>query len=634
MVGSLFLVVVFISVYLMWSHTIELHESGGYAHATDSIESTERVNHLLNLVRAQNHTIVRMGQLLGDEHMHPVAEQHTGHHEDEHHDLALKDAEIFKLKAEAADRGQHGASLVQENQRLKADNARLSAAAAAAAAAAAHATTPTTAHAAERLSGASSSHALVVASPPHKIDDMCERRYGLSLIDTWRSKAEVWCGEDHEPSSGVPGGPLPTSQSKLVCYPHLQEHRRVARRGGPDTICVAENFVVDFSKVSGGIGDQKLTNYVRVKAGALQSSCKKTDKFKTNLLHKHLQTVLGGASYTDAVPEVDSRVDRVEETATYMLIRDEDCENSFHSTADFMNMFLSANVVGVDPAVQQVVLWDRHRDGPYIDLISKAFAGGRKVLRTDSFGGQKVMFKKLVFHLESPAGLIFPKVSLPTQLRCKGTGFFKAYAKHVLHAFDLWAVDPPAVPHATLLLRHRTDSKNVGRILANEKEVVATLASANMLTYTVADTARMPYAEQLALIRRTNILIGVHGAGLMLILFAANEAVLLEMHPSYRQDRHFRHASRMVGKDYMPLRASERETCQGSSDNVKVPIEEFRRTLDGAVRLARGYDDGISECGAVCPAGILALDQTLDKSYGADTRSMKGPPVSTRFPCA
>ena len=37
----------------------------------------------------------------------------------------------------------------------------------------------------------------------------------------------------------------------------------------------------------------------------------------------------------------------------------------------------------------------------------------------------------------------------------------------------------------------------------------------------------------------------------------------------------------------MPMRSTQRETCQGTSDNVFVPIDEFRRTLDGAVRLAR-----------------------------------------------
>jgi len=89
------------------------------------------------------------------------------------------------------------------------------------------------------------------------------------------------------------------------------------------------------------------------------------------------------------------------------------------------------------------------------------------------------------------------------------------------------------------------------------------------------------------MVRDSNIIVGVHGAGLMFILFAAEEAVLLEIHPSYRQDRHFRHASRMVGKLYLPMRSLQRETCHGTSDNVFVDKAEFTRTLDAAVRLAR-----------------------------------------------
>ena len=42
-------------------------------------------------------------------------------------------------------------------------------------------------------------------------------------------------------------------------------------------------------------------------------------------------------------------------------------------------------------------------------------------------------------------------------------------------------------------------------------------------------------------------------------------------------------------QNYMPLRAQQRETCKGSSDNVMVPINEFRATLDGAIRLARYF---------------------------------------------
>jgi len=38
----------------------------------------------------------------------------------------------------------------------------------------------------------------------------------------------------------------------------------------------------------------------------------------------------------------------------------------------------------------------------------------------------------------------------------------------------------------------------------------------------------------------------------------------------YRLDRHFRLASRMAGKAYLPMRSTDPVTCQGSSDAIPV----------------------------------------------------------------
>ena len=81
----------------------------------------------------------------------------------------------------------------------------------------------------------------------------------------------------------------------------------------------------------------------------------------------------------------------------------------------------------------------------------------------------------------------------------------------------------------------------------------------------------------------------------------------------------------------MPIRATQRETCQGSSDNVFVPLDEFKTALDGALRIARSFDDGISECGMKCSPGLLALDPRLDKYYPPG--QTKGKPINTFFPC-
>jgi capsular polysaccharide biosynthesis protein len=68
----------------------------------------------------------------------------------------------------------------------------------------------------------------------------------------------------------------------------------------------------------------------------------------------------------------------------------------------------------------------------------------------------------------------------------------------------------------------------------------------------------------------TASLVGAHGAGMMHAIFMADEGVLVEIHPSYRLDRHFRLASRMTGKVYLPMRSTEPVTCRGSSDAIPV----------------------------------------------------------------
>lgn len=82
----------------------------------------------------------------------------------------------------------------------------------------------------------------------------------------------------------------------------------------------------------------------------------------------------------------------------------------------------------------------------------------------------------------------------------------------------------------------------------------------------------------------------------------------------------------------MPLRLTTAISCQGTSDSLTVDVDEFRQALDGAVRIARSFDQGVAECGLKCPGSILALDGHLDPHYAAMGLA-KAAPLNTRFPC-
>ena len=58
-----------------------------------------------------------------------------------------------------------------------------------------------------------------------------------------------------------------------------------------------------------------------------------------------------------------------------------------------------------------MALFDRHFDGPFFDLIQAAFSPRRPLKRIGDYGGGVVKFERLVWHLESPAGIVFPKVA-------------------------------------------------------------------------------------------------------------------------------------------------------------------------------------------------------------------------------
>jgi hypothetical protein len=96
-------------------------------------------------------------------------------------------------------------------------------------------------------------------------------------------------------------------------------------------------------------------------------------------------------------------------------------------------------------------LWDKHPNGPYLELIEKAFAGGKNALRHSHYKKGSVKFDQLVFHLESPAG----------ELRLK----FKRLYLYILviSVIIVWCIGKPLSSSITscistsIAYKHKTD---------------------------------------------------------------------------------------------------------------------------------------------------------------------------------
>lgn len=54
-------------------------------------------------------------------------------------------------------------------------------------------------------------------------------------------------------------------------------------------------------------------------------------------------------------------------------------------------MFLVLSVLNISPQELQVMLFDKHPDGPYVDLIKNAFSRSNDLIRYSFYSGEKVM---------------------------------------------------------------------------------------------------------------------------------------------------------------------------------------------------------------------------------------------------
>ena len=215
------------------------------------------------------------------------------------------------------------------------------------------------------------------------------------------------------------------------------------------------------------------------------------------------------------------------------------------------------------------------------------------------------VFEHVVWHLAGQASPYWTNTA--DSHSCGASDLFRSFGAHVLQSFRLFGKHVPDTtqPQVTLVLRKRTKQRNVGRIVHNEKEVLQALQSIDRIRFRAVDMAEMSIAEQLGIVSTTDILIGVHGAGLTHIFFTPPEAILIEIHPRYRRGRHFRNAARLAGRTYMPMRSMEPVSCSGTSDEVPIDIQELLGVVDGAVRLARSFSHGMLECGSTCDEELV-----------------------------
>ena len=212
---------------------------------------------------------------------------------------------------------------------------------------------------------------------------------------------------------------------------------------------------------------------------------------------------------------------------------------------------------------------------------------------------ESVCFKKLILPPRGFASLIF-RCKMESDIRsqcfqCNGKGrpgtAIRSFRTHALKACSLDDAASPISGYRNpkkiaIILRkqyHRFPGDNphkFTRVLSNSDELLAELKAKFKATVVSFHGEDLSMCEQMRTVHDADILIGVHGAGLVHAWWLQDNALLFEIEP-YDQSGNpsFRMLTTLAGINYKSFSLS-----QSSQPQISLDVKKFVEALDGAIK--------------------------------------------------
>ncbi|CAN7937237.1 unnamed protein product [Ixodes hexagonus] len=231
---------------------------------------------------------------------------------------------------------------------------------------------------------------------------------------------------------------------------------------------------------------------------------------------------LGHFEELPSVPSGENGCDVVLERPTVVMKLDATV-NMYHHFCDFVNLYASLlfnNTFGKD---FDVLLWDtlpyRSNFGP----MWRAFIDGEPRTLSE-LRGRKVCFREVLFSF-LPRMIFGLYYNMPLVPGCSASGLFRAFNRHVLHRLRVPTEPPDAEIRVTFISR-----KTKHRRIINEQELVEAARTLPGVRVRLVDFSHATdFMHQLEVTANTDILVGMHGAGLTHVLFQPDWGVLFEI---------------------------------------------------------------------------------------------------------
>ena len=287
----------------------------------------------------------------------------------------------------------------------------------------------------------------------------------------------------------------------------------------------------------------------------------------------------------------------------FFLSRNQDSPNLYHGGSEFVNALSMLYLLDINPENIQVVFLEsiNLKDDPFYDLYKNLI----------SRGGEPIYIKNLKkkYHIssaihvpinwDSPCFITseIPDCKYPTLTYKyynelidkymkipKFEDIFKSY-KNIFY-YPEKIIDNKNKTKFTISVTFQWRNvwpkgrKGQQRVLGNGQKLadkLAELLPKNVLLRLV-DTARLPISEQIAIMRKTDYYVGIHGAGLCLSIFSPNHCIFHEVLPKDNMNGLLLMAALSGHKTYSDIINAEIKNIKGN-EIVFFDEDEFAHSV-------------------------------------------------------
>ncbi|XP_073827085.1 EGF-domain O-GlcNAc transferase [Musca autumnalis] len=301
----------------------------------------------------------------------------------------------------------------------------------------------------------------------------------------------------------------------------------------------------------------------------------------------------------EPISESNDQCDMFINTPTFLMKIDA-TYNMYHHFCDFFNLYATLFVNQTHSSVfdrnTQVIVWETYPyDSPFRETF-KAFSTN-PVWTLDQVKGKRVCFRNVVFPL-LPRMIFGLYYNTPIIQGCEKSGLFRAFSEFILHRLKVPFEPPKSDKIRITFLSRRTKYRRV----KNEDELLQEIGkNSEYEIRKISYERELTFLQQLEVTRNTDILIGMHGAGLTHLLFLPEWATLFELY-NCEDPNCYKDLARLRGVNYITWEQRElvypedeghhpEGGAHAKFTNYAFDVPEFARLVDKAAVHVRNHED-------------------------------------------